>query len=87
MSTCTGFVNLQTMGRRILDNLRYRASTRFLRAFYSSDIGIPLTQTLVPALRALCLRLWPAGLSASVLQPATDAKLVFPAAIDVSGST
>ncbi len=33
-----------------------RASTHILWAFYSADIGTPLTQPPISALRALCLR-------------------------------
>ena len=43
-----------------------RASTHILRAFYSADIGIPLTQPPTSALRALCLRSWPASWTVSL---------------------
>ncbi len=42
------------------------ALTHILRAFYSADIGIPLTQPLISALRALCLRSWPANWTVSL---------------------
>ena len=43
-----------------------RASIHILRAFYSADIGIPLIQPPISALRALCLRSWPANWTVSL---------------------
>ncbi len=43
-----------------------RASTHILRASYFADIGIPLTQPPISALRALCLRSWSANWTVSL---------------------
>jgi len=44
-----------------------RASTHILRASYFADIGIPLTQPPISALRALCLRSWPVNWTVSLV--------------------
>ncbi len=49
-----------------LTELCGRASTHILRAFYSADIGIPWIQPPISALRALCLRSWPANWTVSL---------------------
>ena len=65
-----------------------RASIHILRAFYSADIGIPLIQPPISALRALWLRSWPANWTVSLNVTVSSRRYNgFSAAFDVSGPT